>query len=86
MRPEVTVASATASDTSAHVPKRTRTDVEFLPKKIATVECAAKADSSPPFVKLMEYMQSTQAVKASAKGDAVVYWMRMEDMRSESRI
>ncbi|PSS35478.1 hypothetical protein PHLCEN_2v1633 [Hermanssonia centrifuga] len=79
VKPEVTVASATASNASGHALKRTRTDVEFLPKKIATVECAAKADSSPPFVKLMEYMQST--VIASAKGDAVVYWMRMEDMR-----
>lgn len=65
-------------NTSAHPAKRTHTDVKFLPNKIATFENAAKADQYTPFARLTDAMAAT--VKA-VKGNAVVYWMRMEDMR-----
>lgn len=79
-------ASAEAADrpnTSAHSAKRTHLDVQFLPKKIATAENAAAADRDPPFVKLMKSMKSMP--KSVPKGEAVVYWMRMQDMRRVSR-
>ncbi|KAJ3558371.1 hypothetical protein NM688_g965 [Phlebia brevispora] len=63
----------------AHSLKRTRTDVKFLPNKIATAENASKADKDPPFLQLLEYVKST--VKTPSKGEAIVYWMRMQDMR-----
>jgi deoxyribodipyrimidine photo-lyase len=66
---------------SAHSIKRTRTDVKFLPRKIATAENAANADRNPPFKLLEAALQSP--VSPSVKGDAVVYWMRMQDMRGD---
>lgn len=63
---------------SVHPVKRTREDTKFLPRKIATHENAAKADKHPPFAQLAHMMAKTAKV---AKGDAVVYWMRMQDMR-----
>lgn len=58
--------------------KKARVDVEFLPNKIATAENAAQADRAPPLSKLEELRKT---VITPAKGDAVVYWMRMEDLR-----
>ena len=66
---------------SAHPAKRAHTDVKFLPRKIATAEDAAKADRNTPFAQLQEAIANQ--VK-SAKGEAVVYWMRMQDMRSRT--
>ncbi|KAH8105917.1 DNA photolyase, FAD-binding/Cryptochrome [Cristinia sonorae] len=59
--------------------KKTKADTTFLPNKIATAENAAKADQNQPIFKLLEEVKRT--VKNPPKGDAVVYWMRMEDMR-----
>ncbi|KAI0832344.1 DNA photolyase, FAD-binding/Cryptochrome [Trametes gibbosa] len=59
--------------------KKSRDDAKFLPNKIATAENAARVDASPPVFLLQEAARSTS--KNQAKGDCVVYWMRMEDMR-----
>ena len=86
--PNVGRLATTASDggeppnISAHPLKRTRRDAQFLPNKIATVENAARADQYTPLAKLTEAMKHCDAVEA-ARGDAVVYWMRMEDLRSK---
>ena len=61
--------------------KKTRSDVKFLPNKISTAENAAKVDANPPLLQLLETLR--RAPKKSSKGDCVVYWMRMEDLRSE---
>lgn len=66
-------------NTGAHTIKKTRTDIDFLPNKIATAENAAKVDRNPPFVQLLQCMESTP--KTAGIGESVVYWMRMEDMR-----
>ncbi|KAI0939215.1 hypothetical protein AcV5_000697 [Taiwanofungus camphoratus] len=74
--------SPSARNTSSVVPspsKRTRHDVKFLPNKIATAEAAAKVDRDPPLFKLMDAVK--QGVKNPSKGDCIVYWMRMEDLR-----
>jgi hypothetical protein len=69
-------------NTSGHAAKKTRRDTQFLPRKIATAENAAKADNYTPFAKLHDIMARMKA--NPVKGDAVVYWMRMQDLRSKS--
>jgi deoxyribodipyrimidine photo-lyase len=48
--------------------------------KFATADNAAAVDSDPPLPKLLAGVQN--AIKNPAKGDSVVYWMRMADLRS----
>lgn len=60
--------------------KRPRTNAEVVHRKIATAEAAAKVDANPPLSQLNALI--AQGFKPTQKGDAVVYWMRMEDMRS----
>ncbi|ODO10702.1 hypothetical protein I350_01299 [Cryptococcus amylolentus CBS 6273] len=52
--------------------------------KIATVEDAARMDERPPMVRLQQALKvqadSNQNIE---RGESVVYWMRMEDMRIE---
>lgn len=53
----------------------------FHPIKVASQEASAAADAKTPFSRLkmaLERLQSPQ------KGDCVVYWMRMSDLRSYS--
>ncbi|OBZ70312.1 Deoxyribodipyrimidine photo-lyase [Grifola frondosa] len=68
------LSSATSSPT-----KKIRNDIKFLPNKIATAEAAAKTDADPPLLKLLNAQKDI--LKSPAKGDCVVYWMRMEDLR-----
>jgi len=69
---------------SAVVPalhKRSRiTQSSFSPKKVASAASAAAVDVDPPLHKLLQAVR--EGVKAPAKGDCVVYWMRMADLRS----
>ena len=62
--------------------KKTRRDTKFLPNKIATAENAAKVDAHPPLLKLLDAVRDHGTNADVAKGDCVVYWMRMEDLRS----
>ena len=62
--------------------KKTRRDTKFLPNKIATAENAAKVDAHPPLLKLLDAVRDYGTNGDVAKGDCVVYWMRMEDLRS----
>lgn len=48
--------------------------------KVASPEAAAAADSDPPLKKLLRALENVSNVSPKS-GDAVVYWMRMEDMR-----
>ncbi|EIW62025.1 uncharacterized protein TRAVEDRAFT_44861 [Trametes versicolor FP-101664 SS1] len=58
--------------------KKSKDDAKYLPNKIATKENAARVDASPPVFQLLE---AVHTATEPAKGDCVVYWMRMEDMR-----
>lgn len=51
----------------------------FRPNKIATRQNAAAVDADPPFNKLLSVLKGI--VKDARKGDSVVYWMRMGDIR-----
>jgi len=59
--------------------KRICNNMKLLPNKIATAEAAAKVDASPPFAGLIKALKN--GVESPQKGEAVVYWMRMEDLR-----
>ena len=75
--PTASLATAAGpAGTSAHPAKRTHLDAVFLPRKIATAEATARADAHTPFAQLQAAPTASVAV-----GDAVVYWMRMQDMR-----
>ncbi|CAA7259870.1 unnamed protein product [Cyclocybe aegerita] len=59
--------------------KRARTSKTFNPIKIATAEAAAAVDANTPFSQLMDALDDV--VEKPKKGECVVYWMRMADLR-----
>jgi deoxyribodipyrimidine photo-lyase len=48
---------------------------------VATAEVAAKVDEDPPLNQLTRLLDEKK--NSVDKGESVVYWMRMDDMRSE---
>ncbi len=52
---------------------------------VASHDAAAAADADPPLRILLRTLESVQT-ESPKIGDAVAYWMRMEDMRSESTL
>ena len=60
--------------------KRARVSKNFAPIKIATAEAAAAVDADPPLAQLTRAMEGV--LKKPQKGDSVVFWMRMADLRS----
>ncbi|KAL6309642.1 DNA photolyase [Sparassis latifolia] len=75
-----------SSNISAHIAyaapsaKKARySDANFSPTKIATAEAAEKVDKDPPLFKLLDAV--SRGVKKPGKGESVVYWMRMQDLR-----
>ncbi|KAF5390716.1 hypothetical protein D9757_002682 [Collybiopsis confluens] len=58
--------------------KRPRTDIPFAPRKVATAKNAAAVDADPPLNTLQTLNAQLRQVK---KGKAVVYWMRLADLR-----
>ena len=59
--------------------KKMRNTAKFLPNRIATAEAAARVDADPPLGKLLKALHNS--VKTVPKGEAIVYWMRMADLR-----
>ncbi|QRW16282.1 deoxyribodipyrimidine photo-lyase [Rhizoctonia solani] len=56
--------------------------VQEVHGKIATAENAARVDDDPPLAKLQNAIsEHKDELKTVSKGDSVIYWMRMEDMR-----
>ncbi|RDB22583.1 Deoxyribodipyrimidine photo-lyase [Hypsizygus marmoreus] len=51
----------------------------FLPNKIATAEAAAAVDADPPLPKLLKAVE--HSLNEPTKGESIVYWMRMGDLR-----
>ncbi|KAH7105554.1 FAD binding domain of DNA photolyase-domain-containing protein [Auriculariales sp. MPI-PUGE-AT-0066] len=49
--------------------------------RVATAEDAARVDADPPLQLLENAMTEQQVREPRVKGDCVVYWMRMEDLR-----
>ncbi|KAG2116073.1 DNA photolyase, FAD-binding/Cryptochrome [Suillus discolor] len=55
------------------------TDSLFAPIKIATAEAAASVQTHPPYLRLLDALRNV--VQKPSKGQSVVYWMRMGDLR-----
>ncbi|KAJ1308941.1 hypothetical protein OPQ81_004624 [Rhizoctonia solani] len=56
--------------------------VQQIHGKIATSQNAARADEHPPLHRLQNAISEHKSqLKNVAKGDSIIYWMRMEDMR-----
>ncbi|KAJ7129542.1 FAD binding domain of DNA photolyase-domain-containing protein [Mycena epipterygia] len=68
----------TLSPVASSSSKRIRTATAFNPRKIASAAAAAAIDLNPPLLKLLAV---TDGVGSSRKGESVVFWMRMGDMR-----
>ncbi|TEB35633.1 photolyase [Coprinellus micaceus] len=69
-------------DATEDAKKRTRMPPKpatFNPIKVATVEAANAVDANPPFKQLMKGMENV--IQNPEKGNCVVYWMRMTDLR-----
>lgn len=71
----------TDSSGEANGASSTATQIYELPGKIATAKAAALVDAAPPLQVLKKYMEDVRDVDP---GEAVCYWMRMEDMRSKA--
>jgi hypothetical protein len=52
----------------------------------ASPDAATVADADPPLGILLRTLESVPTESTEMIGDAVAYWMRMEDMRSESTL
>jgi hypothetical protein len=62
--------------------KRQHLQSHFTLGRVASPEVAAIADADPPLGRLLRALEHV-APNSPKTGDAVAYWMRMEDMRSE---
>ncbi|EJD01230.1 uncharacterized protein FOMMEDRAFT_169392 [Fomitiporia mediterranea MF3/22] len=59
--------------------KKARVQARPLYNKVATAENAAAVDENPPLRILLDAMQN--GLENVKKGESVVYWLRMEDLR-----
>jgi hypothetical protein len=62
--------------------KKPRKETMDMYNKIATAENAAKVDKNPPLEVLLDKLKN--GIKKPEKGESVMYWMRMEDLRGKS--
>ncbi|PFH52826.1 hypothetical protein AMATHDRAFT_73951 [Amanita thiersii Skay4041] len=60
-------------------PPLKRPHLSFNPLKVATKEAADAVDADPPLSKLIDILK--EGINHPMKGNAVVYWMRMSDLR-----
>lgn len=68
-----------SSEDHSNKKSRLQSDGPFV--KVATAENAASVDHNPPFDQLMNAMNN--GLRNVSKGEAIVYWMRLEDLRIE---
>lgn len=74
--------SPIAAAAASKKPRTSLISTTFNPTKLASPENAAAVTADPPLPKLLKAVQD--AIKNPAKGDSIVYWMRMADLRSRS--
>lgn len=61
----------------------TKERVEDMYNKIATFENASRVREDPPVAKLQQAIRDARKEQVADPGKCVVYWMRMQDMRSK---
>src|SRR6266404_408299 len=78
------MAKRSRSCSGSHSPiKKSRLELPLSIANVASPEAAAAADADPPLRKLLRALEKENVIIVPPKsGDAGVYWMRMEDMRS----
>ncbi|KAH6915337.1 DNA photolyase, FAD-binding/Cryptochrome [Coprinopsis sp. MPI-PUGE-AT-0042] len=59
--------------------QRTISPVSFSPNKVASTENATAADANPPLLQVSEALKDV--LKSPQKGECIVFWMRMADLR-----
>jgi hypothetical protein len=74
-----------ASSLSPPPSKKQHLDSSFSLPYVASPEAADAADANPPLGVLLQTLKEVPS-ESPEIGDAVAYWMRMEDMRSESTL
>lgn len=62
--------------------KKSRTQPEVMLRKIATAKAAARVDADPPYFMLLKALKDDKTKNVPNGGESVLYWMRLEDMRS----
>jgi len=73
---------------SSHSPppsKKRHLEHSFNVLNVASPRAAAAADADPPLGILLRTMKNAPS-ESPETGDVVAYWMRMEDMRSETTL
>lgn len=79
----IIMARKRASSTTANngkMAKRPR-PASFTPRKVASAQNAAAVDANPPLAQLLKALKENQQQKVN-KNKAIVYWMRLADLRS----
>ena len=74
-----------ASSLSSPPSKKPHLEPSFSVPNVASPVAAAAADADPPLGILLRTLKDVPS-ESLETGDTVVYWMRMEDMRSESNL
>lgn len=76
--------SSSSAGEGVHQYKKARGEVY---SRIASKEDAGAVDSNPPLEQLLRAVDKSAIARdgRDKKGECVVYWMRMEDLRSTSR-
>jgi deoxyribodipyrimidine photo-lyase len=77
------------SDSEVSPPKKLKTGKEDKPvsnvyNRIASLDNATAANKNPPVAQLQNALKSVKTPDTVDSGSCVVYWMRMEDLRSMS--
>lgn len=61
---------------------KSRNSIYETPGIVSTAQAAARMDANPPLVQLNKAIERHQKqLSTDSNGDAIVYWMRMEDLR-----
>jgi hypothetical protein len=71
--------SRSISSASTNGTKKQRVSTQFNPRKVAVMENAQRVDKLPPMNILEDAVK--ERIINPEKGDCVVYWMRMQDLR-----
>lgn len=82
-RPSPTPSPDTSPAKKARGSSESPHPVAFIYEKpgvVATSQAAARVDADPPLNQLLAKVEENRVLKLD-KGEAAVYWMRMEDMR-----
>lgn len=77
-----TLSASSTTAAASRARKKSREETQFNPNKIATAKNAARVDADPPLSQLIN-ATIHGGIETPPKGECVVYWMRMEDLRSE---